>query len=64
MNQHIISWKQARQNKRIDTLNAVLDAQQHALANYHVGKNAAVDGDRCVISILRYRLYTDVSVRI
>ena len=35
----------ARQNKRIDTLNAVLDGQQHALAKYHVSKNAAVDGD-------------------
>ena len=40
----------ARQNKRIDTLNAVLDGQQHALAEYHAGKNAAVDGDSCASS--------------
>ena len=40
----------ARQNKRIDTLNAVLDGQQHALAKYHVSKNAAVDGDSCASS--------------
>ena len=40
----------ARQNKRIDTLNAVLDGQQHALAKYHVSKNPAVDGDSCASS--------------
>ena len=40
----------ARQNKRIDTLNAVLDGQQHALAKYHVVKNAAADGDSCASS--------------